>query len=202
MLISGWNIRIDGLGIPEVEVGEGVVAQSGQQSVVVAGMTADLLIGEEVGAENRERGQVVHAAETGHLVKGRQKLHDCVVVIFFPGINGFAAPGADHRQGLLAMQGSPLAAIGEVVFQNQVDPFLHQRGTTVPVKGVLPDEDIVSEQKLLLLAYPDVKVRIAVIQVMEGDPDDRSCSVSQAFVDPGFMEGGVCKYDQYLVHVV
>ncbi len=76
------------------------------------------------------------------------------------------------------------APIGKSMLQYKVNPLFQQGWGTVPVKGVLPDHDVMGKQQFLFPFYINMKIRITFIEVMKGNTFDILDTIPQLQVNP------------------
>ena len=74
--------------------------------------------------------------------------------------------------------------------------MFQERRATVPVKGVLEHDDIMTQQQLLLAFHMDIKVRIFFVEIVYRDIFQVLHGSDKPLVHPGFFEGRVREKDQ------
>ena len=57
------------------------------------------------------------------------------------------------------------------MLEDEIYPLLEERGRAVPVERMLQDEDLVGDEKLLLTLDIYVEVRIALVEIVDGELD-------------------------------
>ena len=74
------------------------------------------------------------------------------------------------------------------MFENQVEPLLDDRRYRIPVERMLKNDDVMAFAKLLLMRDINKKVRIAGIQIMEGNAVQCFHGLPQGGIDGGSPE--------------
>ena len=89
-----------------------------------------------------------------------------------------------------------MSTVSETILKDEVLPLLQERRATVPVKRVLENDDIMTQQQLLLAFHMDIKVRIFFVEIVNCDIFEVLHSSDKPLVHPGFFEGRVREKDQ------
>ncbi len=87
------------------------------------------------------------------------------------------------------------------MFQHQIEPLFDNGRTGIPVKRVLPDNDIVFQQELLFFLHIDIEIGISFVQVVESDALKVLRMRHQAALHPRLFQHGMCEEDEYSGHV-
>ena len=143
---------------------------------------------------------VAHAAEVKGLFQRGQQLAHGKAVITFGLVSRRPAAGADHAQHPFAAQRFPLRTVGPAMFQYQVLPLFEEGWRAIPIKGVLQDDQIMVGQQLLFTGNVDVKIRISLVEIIQGDARQLGQAAQQLAMNARLFQRRMGKQNQDASH--
>ncbi len=152
---------------PDFLITEDLIPEGYQDPPVIHGCIMDFFFRKQVGTMYHKGRHVYHIAQAGSLPKRGQELWNGEIIHISFLVNFPPSSGGDGGEYLLAFQCSTSPAISKSVLQDQVDPFFDNGWGTVPVKGMLPDINVMFKQQILFPVHIDMKIRILLVEVME-----------------------------------
>lgn len=165
------------------------IAHVGEQPGIVFGMGCDRhFIDEARRTVDHERRQPLHAAERGGLLEGGEQFPHREMVVAGARISVFAAPGGERGEEFFPLQFRAVAAVGEPVFEDDIEPLLQQCGAAIPVKRMLKHDDVVGEQQALFASDIHMEIRIRLIEVVKRHAGNLLGGSGQAAVDARFLK--------------
>lgn len=184
--------------------GEGLGAGGdggGNEGVEEAGVVGGVLgdddgVGHADSAVYDERREPFHATEKNGLFERREEFGQGEVVVAGAGVGlGGAARGEGGDEGF-ALEGVAAGAVGEAVFEDEIEPLLHEGRAAIPIKRVLKDDDVVGADEFLLAGNVDVKIGVGLIEIVKRDAGDGARGGGETDVDARFLEGGMREEDE------
>ncbi len=83
------------------------------------------------------------------------------------------------------------------MFEHEILPLFDEWRRTVPIKRMLPHDDIVRDKQRLLTRHIDIEVRIGVVQIMNRDIGDSAGGRHQRALYARVVHGRMRKQHQY-----
>ncbi len=108
-------------------------------------------------------------------------------------IDFLSASCGNGIQTFFALQGVSFWTIGPIELQYEVYPLLEQGWATVPIKRMVPNNDVVVVQNFFFLFHIDQKIWIVFVQIVEGYSRNILDLIYKGLVGLGSLELWVCE---------
>lgn len=153
-------------------------------------------VGEADGAGDYKWREPFHPAEEGRLLEGREEFVDGEVVVAGASVSLCGATRGERGDERFAVEDVVPVAVGEAVFEHEIEPLFQEGGATIPVERMLEDDDVVGPQELLLMGDVDVKIGVGLVEIVKRDARHGPRGGGETNVDARFLEGGMSeKYE-------